>query len=262
MHPQRNFILKLFSSFLYILKYHYNISQFGSVAQSCPTLWPHGLACHAPLCITNSQSSLRLMSMTYFIISMESVMTSSHLILCCPLLLLPSNFLSIRVFSNESALHIRWPKYWSFSFSISPSNEHSRVTSFKINWLDLLFYLFIYFYFTLFYFTILYWFCHTSAWIHHGCTWVPNPEPPSHLPPHTISLGHPSAPAPSILYPALNLDLWFVSYMILYMFQCHSPKSSHPLPLPQSPKVCSIHLCLFCCLTYCFVFYNLFLIGI
>ena len=108
----------------------------------------------------------------------------------------------------------------------------------------------IFFFFTLFYFTILYWFCHTSTWIHHGCTWVPNPEPPSHLPPHIISLGHPSAPAPSILYPASNLDWWFVSYMISYMFQCHSPKSSHPLPLPQSPKVYSIHLCLFCCLAY------------
>ena len=73
---------------------------------------------------------------------------------------------------------------------------------------------------------------------------------PSHLPPHTISLSHPCAPAPNILYPASNLDWRFVSYMIVYMFQCHSPKSSHPLPLPQSPKDCSIYLCLFCCLTY------------
>ena len=73
-------------------------------------------------------------------------------------------------------------------------------------------------------------------------------EPPSLLPPHIISLGHPSAPAPSILYPASNLDWRFISYMVLYMFQCHSPKSSHPLPLPQSPKNCSIHLCLVCCL--------------
>ena len=81
-------------------------------------------------------------------------------------------------------------------------------------------------------------------------TCVPHPEPSSLHPPHTIPLGHPSAPAPSILYPALNLDWWFVSYMILYMFQCHSPKSSHTLPLPQSPKDCSIHLCLFCCLAY------------
>ena len=73
---------------------------------------------------------------------------------------------------------------------------------------------------------------------------------PSQLPPCTIPLGHPSAPAPSILYPASNLDWRFISYMILYMFQCHSPTSSHPFPLPQSPKDCSIHLCLFCCLTY------------
>ena len=107
-----------------------------------------------------------------------------------------------------------------------------------------------FFFLTLFYYTILYWFCHTSTWIRHRCTWVLNPEPPSHLPPHTIPLGYPSVPAPSILYPASNLDWWFVSYMISYMFQCHSPKSSHPLPLLQSPKVCSIHLCLFCCLAY------------
>ena len=73
---------------------------------------------------------------------------------------------------------------------------------------------------------------------------------PSHLPPHTISLGHPNAPAPSILYPASNLDWRFISHMTLYVFQCHSPKWSHPRPLPQSPKDCSIHLCLFCCLTY------------
>ena len=73
---------------------------------------------------------------------------------------------------------------------------------------------------------------------------------PSHLPPRTIPLGHPSAPAPSILYHASTLDWRFVSHMILYMFQCHSPKSSHPRPLPQSPKDCSIHLCLFCCLAY------------
>ena len=104
--------------------------------------------------------------------------------------------------------------------------------------------------FTLFYFTILYWFFHTSTWICHGCTHVPHPEPLSHLPPSIIPLGHPSAPAPSILYPASNLDWRFVSYMILYMFQCHSPKSSHPLPLQKSPKDCSIHLCLFCCLAY------------
>ena len=80
---------------------------------------------------TNSQSSPKPMSI-------ESVMPSNHLILCCPLLLLPSIFPSIRVFSNGSALHIRWPKYWSFSFNISPSNEHPGLISFRMDWLDLL----------------------------------------------------------------------------------------------------------------------------
>ena len=70
--------------------------------------------------------------------SIESVMPSRHLILCCPFLLLPSIFPSIKVFSNESALHIRWPKYWSFSFNISPSNEHPELISFRMGWLDLL----------------------------------------------------------------------------------------------------------------------------
>ena len=108
----------------------------------------------------------------------------------------------------------------------------------------------IWFIFLFFYFTILYWFCHTSTWIHHRCTRVPHPEPPSYLPPRTILLGHPSAPAPSILYHASKLEWQFVSHMIIYMFQCPSPKSSHPRPLPQSPKDCSIHQCLFCCLVH------------
>ena len=84
---------------------------------------------------------------------------------------------------------------------------------------------FLIFIFTLFYFAILYWFCHTLTWIHHRCTCIPKHEPPSHLPPHNISLGHPRVPAPSILYPASDIDWRFDSYMILYMFQCHSPKS-------------------------------------
>ena len=86
---------------------------------------------HASLSFTVSQSVLKLMSV-------ESVMPSYHLILCHPLLLLHSIFPSIKVFSNESTLHIRWPKYWSFSFSISPSNEYSRVISFRIDWFNLL----------------------------------------------------------------------------------------------------------------------------
>ena len=85
----------------------------------------------ASLSITNSQSLLKLMSI-------ESVMPSNHLILCCPLLLPPSIFPSIRVFSNKSVLHIRWPKYWSFSFNIRPSNEHLGLISFRMDWLDLL----------------------------------------------------------------------------------------------------------------------------
>ena len=86
---------------------------------------------HASLSITNSQSLLRLMPI-------ESVMPSSHLIRCRPLLLLPPIPASIKVFSSESVLHIRWPKYWSFSFKISPSNEHPGLISFRMDWLDLL----------------------------------------------------------------------------------------------------------------------------
>ena len=93
---------------------------------------PHGLQpCQSPLSFTTSWSLLKL-------ISMELVMPSNHLILCCPLLLLPSTFSSIWVFSSESALHIRWLKYWSFSFSISPANEYSELISFRNDWFDLL----------------------------------------------------------------------------------------------------------------------------
>ena len=92
---------------------------------------PWTAAHQASLFITNSRRLLRLMSI-------ESVMPCNHLILCHPLLLLPSIFPSIRVFSNESALRIRWPKYWSFSFNISPSNKYSGLISFRMDWLDLL----------------------------------------------------------------------------------------------------------------------------
>ena len=100
-----------------------------SVMSNSVTPWT--VARQASLSITNSQSLLKLMSI-------ESVMPSNHLILWHPLLLLPSIFPNMRVFSNESVLHIRWPKYWSFSFSISPSNEYSGLISFRTNWLDLL----------------------------------------------------------------------------------------------------------------------------
>ena len=100
---------------------------------SCVRLFatPWNVARQASLSITNSRSLLKLMSI-------ESVMPSNHLIFCRPLLLSPSTFPNIRVFSNESALHIRWPKYWSFSFTISPSSEHSGLISFRMGWLDLL----------------------------------------------------------------------------------------------------------------------------
>ena len=108
--------------------------QFSSFQSlSCVRLFvtPWTAACQASLSITNSWSLPKLMSI-------ESVMPSNHLILCRPLLLPPSIFLSIRVFSNESALPIKWPKYWNFSFNISPSNEHSGLISFRMDWLDLL----------------------------------------------------------------------------------------------------------------------------
>ena len=100
-----------------------------SVVSDSATPWT--AARQASLSITNSQSLFKLMSI-------ESVMQSNHLILCHPLLLPPSIFPSIRVFSNVSVLHIRWPKYWSFSFSISPSSEHPGLISFRMDWLDLL----------------------------------------------------------------------------------------------------------------------------
>ena len=106
--------------------------QFSSVTQWCPTLCdPIITARQASLSITNSQSSLKLTSI-------KSVMPSSHLILCHPFLFLPPIPLSIRVFSNELTLLMRWPNYWSFSFSIIPSKEHPGLISFRMDWLDLL----------------------------------------------------------------------------------------------------------------------------
>ena len=115
-----------------MLLFSYDINmpsiQFSSVTQSCLTLCDP-VDCSTLLSITNSWSLLKLMSL-------KSVMPSNHLILCHSLLLLPSIFASIRVFSNDSVLHIRWPKYWSFSFSISPSNEYSGPISFRTDWFD------------------------------------------------------------------------------------------------------------------------------
>ena len=109
-------------------------TNFSSVQSLSPVplfVTPRTIAHHASLSITNSLCLLKLMYI-------ESVMTSKHLILCHPLLLQPSIFSSITVLSNESVLHIRWPKYWSFSFNISPSNDYSGLISFRMDWLDLL----------------------------------------------------------------------------------------------------------------------------
>jgi len=108
-----------------------SISSVQSLSCVCFFATPWTAACQASLSIINSRSLLKL-------ISIKSVKLSNHLILCCPLLLLPSIFPSIRVFSNKSVLHIRWPKYCSFSFSISPSNEYSGLISFSFDWLDVL----------------------------------------------------------------------------------------------------------------------------
>ena len=107
--------------------------EFISVTQSCLTLWDL-MNCSTPGHPVHHQ----LPESTQTHVPWVSEMPSNHLILCCPLVLLPLIFPSIRVFSNESALHIRWPKYWSFSFNISPSNEYSELISFRIDWLDLL----------------------------------------------------------------------------------------------------------------------------
>ena len=111
--------------------FHTKFSSVQSVSHVQFFATPWTSARQASLPITNSQSLLKLLSI-------ELVMPSNHLILCCPLLCPPSIFPSISVFSNESVLHIKWPKYWSFSFSISPSNEYSGLISFRIDWLDLL----------------------------------------------------------------------------------------------------------------------------
>ena len=116
---------------LYFKKQSSNHQSVQSLSRVWLFVTPWTAVRQASLSITYSQSLLKLMSI-------ESVMPTNHVILCCPLLLLPSIFPSIRVFSNESALCIRWPKYWSFSFNISPSNESSGLISFRMDWVDLL----------------------------------------------------------------------------------------------------------------------------
>ena len=125
-----NFLTWCYSNYLFHIERV--VVQFSSVARSCLTLCnPRDCSTPGLPVITNSQSLPKLMSI-------ESVMPSNHLILCWPLLLLPSIFPSIRVSATESVPRIRWPKYWSFSFNISPSNEYSELVSFRMDWFDLL----------------------------------------------------------------------------------------------------------------------------
>ena len=123
----------MYNMAIYVPNKHveYFFSSVQSLSRVRLFVTPWIAACQASLSITNSRSSLRLMSI-------ESVMPSSHLILCCPLFLLPPVPPRIRIFSNESTLRMRWPKYWSFSFSIIPSKEHPGLISFRMDWLDLL----------------------------------------------------------------------------------------------------------------------------
>ena len=118
-----------------ILYYTIRCVQFSSVPQSWVTLYDP-MDCIMPGLPVHPQ--LLELAQTPSSLSIKSVMPFNHLVLCCPLLLLPSIFASIRVFSSESVLHIRWPRYWSFSFSISPSNKYSALISFRIDWFDLL----------------------------------------------------------------------------------------------------------------------------
>ena len=115
---------------------------------------------------------------------------------------------------------------------------------------SLLFKIFIYFNWRLITLQYCSGFCHTLTWISHVCTCGPHPEPLCHLPPHPIPRGCPSAPALSAMFHAMNLDWSSISHMVIYMFQSYSFKPSQPRLLPRSPKVCSLHLCLFCCLAY------------
>ena len=206
----------------------YVLVQSGSVQFSRSvmynSLWPSWTAsCQASLSIINSRGLSKL-------ISIESVMPTNHLILCCLLRLLPSIFPSIRVFSNESALRSGWPKYWSFSFNINPSKEYSGLIPFRMDWLDLLVVqgtlkslrqyhsskasilwhsAFFFLAFILFYF-ICSEFCHTLKWKGLRFTCLPHPDPPSHLPPHLLPPGPPRAPGPSacLMHPTWAGDLF------------------------------------------------------
>ena len=205
--------------------------------------------------------------------STESLMPSNHLIVCHTLLLLPSIFPSIRVLFSELTRHIRWPKYWSFSFSISPFKEYSGLISFRIDWFDLPCY---------FWKPLLNTITFVSQF-KHVCKFKLRPSSSFFVvvvvviffwvymsSPSRYPLPPPSPPAPSRssqstrserLSHASNLGWWSVSPLIVYMFWCCSLETSHPRLLPQSLNDCSINLCLFFCSAYR-VIINIFLNSI
>ena len=138
--------------------------------------------------------------------------------------------------------HLKYPEKFKFLCSLILT---SSVFYFLHYTTGCLFCLFIYFYFNWRLITLQYYggFCHTLTWISHGCTCVPHPDPPSHLPPHPIPLGHPSAPALSTLSHASNLDWRSVLHMVIYMFQCHSLKSSHPCAFSHRVQKTVLYIC-------------------
>ena len=137
-----------------------------------------------------------------------------------------------------------------FSQVSSQPRDQTRSPALQADSFFFFFNLFIYFNWRLITIQYCSGFWHTLTWISHGHTCVPHPEPPSNLPPHPIPQGHPSALALSTLSHLSNLDRRSASHMIIYTFQCYPLKSSHARLLPQSPKDCSLHLCLFCCLAH------------
>ena len=167
----------------------------------------------------------------------------------CNLIALPTKVCGIRWWSRRTCSHLLLWELQNYNSLLNncrlenvgshqkkiPYVQGQRRSPSKMVWGQNHVYLFFFNFFLFLNLTILYWFCQILKWIRHRYTCVPHPEPSSLLHSHTIPLGRPSAPAPSIQYRALNLDWRLISYMILYMFQCHSPRSSHPLPLPQSP---------------------------
>ena len=182
--------------------------------------------------VANSQTRLSDFTFTFHFHALEKEMATHSSVLAwrIPGMVEPGGLLSM-------GSHRVWHDWSNLAETASSLNVMVFFKFIYFNWRLI----------TLHYYSV---FFHTLTWISHRCTCVPHPDPASQLPPHPIPQGHPSAPALSTLSHASNLDWQSISHMVIYIFQCYSLKSSHPHLLPQSPKVCSLHLCLFCCLVY------------